>query len=124
MTTANTPYSMNWPSQPSGPMVGVSSMRTLAVEGHRGGGGVDALPQALQRGLQQGFLARIGRRQQDPLARHALAQVRLAAAGQTIGGPLLAEPEFAARALAGGDQHAIGAVVQRVFDERRRQLAG
>ena len=87
MTTANTPYSRNWPSQPSGPMVGVSSIDMFVRAGHGSRGGIDASPQALEHCRQHGFLARVGRGQCKPLARHTLAQMRLAAAGQAIGGP-------------------------------------
>ena len=55
-------------------------------------------------------------------ARHAGAQVRFALAAQPLGGPALAEAEFAAAFAAGRHQHAGGAVAQRVVDEGRRQL--
>ena len=55
--------------------------------------------------------------------RHVGAQVRLALAAQSLLGPVVAETKCAVAFAAAGHQHAVGAVAQRIFDERRRQLA-
>ena len=87
-------------------------------------------PQRLERGAQRVACARQFRLvaggeldHAQALARHALAQNRLALAGQPLRRQLRAQPIGALARTAGDEQRAVGAAAQRVLDERRRQHA-